>query len=113
MATCTDRTPEENWDSFKSHMKSMHNSIPSKLSSERTNLPWLTTEVKRLCRRKRKQYNKAKKSRDPSQWAKFKHLQNSTRNALQQANWNYVNGILQDSVDILSPNNRSAKELPP
>ena len=63
----TSISPEENWNEFKNHMKEAQSSIPSKLSSERTNLPWLTTDVKRLCRKKRRQYNKAKKSKDPSQ----------------------------------------------
>ena len=99
MASCNDRTPEENWGSFKAHMKSMLNSIPSKLSSERTNLPWLTTEVKRLCRKKRSVYNKAKKTKSTTQWARFKNLQNRTRDLLRKSHWNYVNGILQESLD--------------
>ena len=99
LTKCENRSPEENWNDFKNHMKAAQNAIPSKLSSERTNLPWLTTEVKRLCRKKRKQYNKAKKSKDPSQWAKFKHLQNQTRNTLRKAHWNYVNAILQEGLD--------------
>ena len=96
---CSDRSPEENWAAFKSHMKTAQSAIPSKLSSERTNLPWLTSEVKRLCRQKRKHYNKAKKSKNPEHWKKFKHLQNTTRNTLRKAHWNYVNGILQEGLD--------------
>ena len=52
-----------------------------------------------MCRLKRKLYNRAKKSKNPACWRKFKHLQNSTRNALRKAHWNYVNGILQEGLD--------------
>ena len=96
--TSADRSPEENWALFKDHIKTVQSSIPSKLSSERHQIPWMTSEVRRMCRKKRKVYNKAKKG-DKKASAQFKHLQKQTRDALRRAHWNYVNSILQEGLD--------------
>ena len=94
-----ERTPEENWAAFKDHIDQVKKSIPSKFVSERHQLPWLSSNVKRMCRTKRKLYNKAKKSGSNAAWSRFKHAQNKTRNALRTAHWNYVNSILQEGLE--------------
>ena len=78
-------------------------SIPSKLTSNRNSLPWLTTDIKRLIRRKRRVYNKAKAGSESHQKL-YKTLENATRDALCRAHWNYVNIILQIGQD--SGNNK-------
>ena len=79
-------------------LKELLDSIPSKLSTVRHNLPWMTAEIKRLCSKKRRVYQKAKKGSAGHQ-ALFTKLQNATRDALRKAHWSYVNGILQASQE--------------
>ena len=73
--------------------------IPTKLMSSRFNLPWLSGEIKRMCRKKRRLYRHAQRSQKALHKATFKQLQNKTRDALQKAHWSYVNGILTDGLE--------------
>ena len=75
-----------------------HKHIPSKLSSTCYNVPWLTTKLKRMCRKKRRLFRRAKKSTNPTHKAAYKHIQNETLNALRRAHWSYVNGILAEGL---------------
>ena len=46
---------ESNWELLAFHLKmTQHNFIPSELSSTRYNVLWLTTEIKRICRKRRR-----------------------------------------------------------
>ena len=89
---------QQNIDEITKHLKDTLSSIPSKLTSTGNNLPWLTTDIKRLIRRKRRVYNKAKAGSESHQKL-YKTLQNATRDALCRAHWNYVNIILQIGQD--------------
>ena len=61
MTSYRDRSVEENWDTLLNHLKSsQENHIPSKLSSTRYNVPWLTSTIRRMCRKKRRLYRRAK-----------------------------------------------------
>ena len=73
--------------------------IPSKLSSTRYNVPWLTSTIRRMCRKKRRLYRRAKKSGKQEHMTAFKAIQNETRDALRQAHWAYVNSILVDGLE--------------
>ena len=96
--TAHTRSVQENWKEFTDYTKSTIKSIPSKLSSTRHNVPWLSPEIKRMCRKKRRVYNKAKKG-STKHWSLFKTLQNTTRDALRKAHWDYVNGMLQEEEE--------------
>ena len=57
------RSVEGNWSCLVDHIKVIQSKhIPTKLSSSRHNVPWLTGEVRKLCRKKRRLYRKAKKA---------------------------------------------------
>ena len=59
------RTVNENWIKFKTTLEGlMDKFIPNKKVSRRYNLPWLTSSLKRQCRRKYKMFQKAKKNND-------------------------------------------------
>ena len=91
------RDIHQNWEAFNNHMQDLRKSIPSKKTSSRYNLPWLSSDVKRMCRKKRRLYRKARRSKD--HWAKFYSHQEATRTALRKAHWEYVNSILLDDLD--------------
>ena len=50
----------------------MENKIPS---SKRFKLPWFNRELKRLCRKKARQYKKAKRSGREDHWEQYKEFQ--------------------------------------
>ena len=77
-----DQNLHENWKDLEDHMKHLKNSIPSKRTSTRHNLLWLTTEATRMCRKKRRIYKKAKRTRDDKDWYYYKH-QNNTRKVVK------------------------------
>ena len=56
-------------------------------------------EVKKLIRKKRRVYNKAKKSNCGKHRAAFKEIQNRTRDALRVAHWDYVKHMLKKGLD--------------
>ena len=92
------RNVQQNYEALSDFLKGVTNSVPSKLSSTRYNVPWLTPEIKKLCRKKRRVYKKAKAGSTRHQTL-FKKLQNETRDALRKAHWEHVNGLLKDSQE--------------
>ena len=79
-------------------MKTWKELIPSKPSSTRFNLPWITPDIKRMLRKKRRVYNKAKGGNDKHR-AAFKKIQNESRDALNTAHWTYVNNMLLKGLE--------------
>ena len=100
MTSYRDRNVEVSWDALVNHLKSSQDKhIPSKLSSTLYNVPWLTITIRKMCRKKRRLYLRAKKSGKQEHMTAFKSIQNETRDALRQAHWAYVNSILVDGLE--------------
>jgi len=76
-------------DSLKKH-------VPSKTTSQRFNQPWINTETKRLCRRKKKALKKAHKSNNPNDWAKYRKLKRASQLQCRKTHDQYISGILSD-----------------
>jgi len=69
------------WESFKDILISlMTQNIPQKNCTSRWNIPWINKRIRRSMRTKQRQYNKAKTSDKPEDWAKFK----ATRKAIKK-----------------------------
>ena len=48
------RTVEQNYQAFSNHIKKVIiEHVPSKMTSSRTNLPWFTNSLKRMCKKNR------------------------------------------------------------
>ena len=94
------RSLEENYAAIDQHLKSalkMH--IPFRYTRTRTDLPWLTQDLKREYKRKQRLYNGAKKTGKPEHKKRFKESQKNVQRSLRQAGWRYINGILQAGLD--------------
>jgi hypothetical protein len=64
---------ENSWQHFKTGVIDiMDKHIPSKLTSTRYNLPWLNHTLKKMTRKKKKLYDRARKYGRPKDWSKFK-----------------------------------------
>ncbi len=90
---------EECWQDIKSYLNSMlESSIPSKMTSTRYNLPWFNRYLHRLCKRKQRLFNKAKKTGKKCHWESFKRHQKFTIKAIRNTHWEYLNNILAEGL---------------
>ena len=78
------------WGIFKELTNSVMAFVPSKTTSPRYSQPWITLKCKRLCRRKKRVYNRAKGTNRLEDWQKFKLLTCKSRKACKIAYNNYV-----------------------
>ena len=62
----------EMWFDIKSELITiLDNGVPSKVSSTRVNQPWITRSVKRLTRRKKRSFNKARKTKKDKDFQRY------------------------------------------
>ena len=88
-----------NWSLLKQHLRSsMDRHIPSKTTSRKQHLPWITPAIRKMCSEKQRSYNLAKRTHKAKHWEKFSALKRDTRNALRGAHWNYMNSIFEESL---------------
>ena len=62
-------------------------------------MPWMTPSVKKMCRKKQRLYNKARRTRKPRHWAQFSSFKKDTLKALRRARWSYINNILNIGLE--------------
>ena len=84
--------------SFKQKcMESLNKWVPSKYTSVRFHQPWINTFLKRLCRRKQRYYNAARRSRSQSNWLRFKQFKKYAQQECKKAYNNYLSSIVSDA----------------
>ena len=64
--------------------KLMDELIPSKMTSQRFSQAWIDKEVKQLSRKKKRCYQKVKKSGIVRDWNKFKKIKNETQSTCDE-----------------------------
>ncbi|MCS5551394.1 MAG: reverse transcriptase family protein, partial [Gammaproteobacteria bacterium] len=72
--------------------------LPQKQTSSRYTNPWANTEIKKLAKRKKKAYNKARKSNTTSDWEKYKKLKALTQRTTRQAHNKYLYNIISPKL---------------
>jgi hypothetical protein len=88
---------ENIWNQLKQGIDNIINTnLPSKQSNATFTNPWANTTIKKLSRRKKKAYNKARRSNSEQDWAKYKRLKSLSQKTTRQAHNKYV-------YDIISP----------
>ena len=93
-------TIEENWKQFKEAIETcIEKHIPKKKIGKHHVVPWMTTDIKRLIRKKQRLYNKSKKSKKPSHKKAFKDIRSLIRNKLHKNYWDYLNNMLDPEKD--------------
>ena len=81
----------EKWLRLKSILINCLNKfVPTKLPSKRRNLPWLDKSLRKAIRKKARLYNRAKTSKRPDLWAKYKLQKRETQRNLRRARWTLV-----------------------
>jgi hypothetical protein len=87
------------WGSFRKLVETSMKFVPSKLSSTRFSQPWVTKSCKRLSRRKKRAYNRARRTTLQSDWDKFKALTKETRTTCKQAFNKYVRDCICPDIN--------------
>ena len=97
---CEQRDVEANYKVFVDHIDDViSRHVPSKMSSSRRNVPWMTPAIRRMANKKQRLYIRAKRTHEDQHWAQYRAHENNTTKALRKARWNCINGILQTSLD--------------
>ena len=95
----TDTPINQLWIDFKSACHfCLDTLVPSKLSSNKTShRPWITTYIKRLCRRKKQAYAQYRRSRSPTTWQYYKTLKHLAKKECRQAYNDYFSKLIDSS----------------
>ena len=88
-------------------MEILHKRVPKKKLGSWSDAPWMTTDLKRLLRKKKRLYNNCKKSNNPGDKHKYcqfqKHLNefiwNQIKNFMSPLLISSIHGVLGGGVD--------------
>ena len=73
--------------------------VPQKTLGGKQHVPWITTHIKRLIRRRQSRYNAAKKHNTNKNWKKYNEMRNLVRKIMNETHDNYVRQILNHYED--------------
>jgi len=95
---------DENWSFFLHNIQEIiKTNTPTKNLSTRTHLPWLSSDLKRLIRKKQRVYRRAKQYRRDSDWIEYKSLQKEVDHKLKYQHKSYLKNLTS-----LPSNNKKA-----
>ena len=91
---------EEKWQQLKNGINEIMNSeIPSKLSSSRRNVPWITPLLRKLITKKHKLFKHAKHTGLEGDWDKFRIAKRQTQKLTRKSHWDHINNVLEKSLE--------------
>ena len=94
---------ESDWNSFKNAIsETMDRNIPKKTVKSKADTPWMTNKIKRMIRKKKRLYKKAKKCSNKSDSKTFHDYRKSVRNLLHTEYYKYINNLLEPENDSSS-----------
>ena len=76
----------------------MDTHIPQKKITSRWNLPWITADIKRLCRRKKRAWDAGKRNHNSHAWKRYLKLNQQVKVSLQRAHRDYIDNILNVNI---------------
>ena len=95
------RSVEDNWNYIQDNLlKAINTYIPVKFISNSNNGPWMTSQLKRLIRKKQRCYNKAKRSKRSTDWVEYKSIQGQVRQSICNEHQNYITNIFSSSSNL-------------
>ena len=100
-----DSPVDDIWNKITAKIQSLLVSyVPSKMSSTRFNQPWINRDLKKLARRKKKAYRKARFNRDEHDMARNKKLKSNMQEGCRKAYNFFINNKICDEMST-SPKN--------
>ena len=89
---------EENWTFFIQNLQQIVNdNTPTKTSTTKTHLPWMTSTLKRLIRKKQRVYNRARRYHRDTDWSEYKSLQKEVNFKLKHQHKSYVTNLISST----------------
>lgn len=74
--------------------------IPSKIITVRKNQPqWLTSNIRKLIRKKNRIHRKARRSNSPSDWNKFRRIRNDVTNLVRKSKEEHKNNLIKKLIN--------------
>ena len=100
ISSCHLRSVEENYSKCKSEVELlMSKYIPTKMTSTRFNMPWFNNTIKRMCKKKQKLFNKAKRTKLNRHWQQYHAFKKDVLKSIRKQRWKYIDDILQVSLE--------------
>ena len=62
------------------------------------NLPWITTDIKRLCRRKKQAWDAGRHNHNSHAWKRYPKLSKQMKDFLQRAHRDYIDSIFNTNI---------------
>ena len=94
------RSVNENWLKLKSILNQCLNKfIPTKMTSPRENLPWLSKSLLASIRKKTSLYSRAERTNKAYLWAKYKLCKRQTQRAIRSARWSFLKNKHAESLE--------------
>ena len=94
------RTVDENWSFFQENFQNIiDDHVPFKTLRKNTRLLWMTAELTRLIRKKKRVYKRAKLHKRDSDWSEYKDLQRKVCQMLKHKHRAYITNIISSSND--------------
>ena len=88
-------TVQKNWDILNSEIKALVNKhIPTKMTCSKHINPWITKEIRRMCRKKQRLYNKAQASENNEDRKSYKNFKKLTQTPYKY--WSFKNNMFQN-----------------
>ena len=88
---------DNNWTAWSDLLfTAIDECIPKRKKSARRHAPWITSDLIKLCRRKKSLYKKAKKWGRVNDWTEYCALNNSLKKACNSARRQHIQNIAQD-----------------
>ena len=82
------------WNEFKSLCDTCLATVPFKFSSTKFCPPWLTRQIKRLSRQKRRRYNTARSTNLPKDWSNYHDLKRTLQRLCREAHNKHLSSLL-------------------
>jgi hypothetical protein len=102
----THQQVEDSWNDFKNGLREVIlRFVPEKMIRERHHLPWINQQIRRLLKKKRRRYIKAKRTGNARHWEEYNQLQKQCRSLIKEAHENYIQGLFE------SENGRPSKKF--
>ena len=97
-------TVEHNWKQFKSAFHDfMNKHIPTKLWKTSIIMPRITTNIRRLLRKRNRVYSRAKQSGKADLWTLFRQLRAATKKELKTSYHSYINNMIGSLEESSKP----------
>lgn len=86
---------DELWNTFKDQtIETIQKHIPTKKTGNKTKLPWINNQTKKLIRQKNKFYRK--KKQDPKYSSRYKLTKTKLQKEMRNSYWNYIENMIFD-----------------